>query len=101
MGEQKHRNSLTPTAAVARRVVTTQVWIRDQDEAVAFWMQRMGFEVKEDLTVAELGNFGWVAVGPTLPGCHAARGGDLAPGCGLRSQLAHGPATHFSWAAGL
>jgi uncharacterized glyoxalase superfamily protein PhnB len=45
-------------------LATTQVWVRDQDEAVEFWTQRMGFEVKEDVTVAELGDFRWVTVGP-------------------------------------
>lgn len=43
---------------------TTQVWVRDQDEAVTFWTQKVGFEVKEDVTIAELGNFRWVTVGP-------------------------------------
>lgn len=43
---------------------TTQVWVRDQDEAVAFWTEKVGFEIKEDVTVPELGNFRWVTVGP-------------------------------------
>jgi uncharacterized glyoxalase superfamily protein PhnB len=43
---------------------TTQVWVRDQDEAVAFWTDKVGFEIKEDVTVAELGNFRWLTVGP-------------------------------------
>ena len=43
---------------------TTQVWVRDQDEAVAFWTDKVGFEVKEDITVPELGFFRWVTVGP-------------------------------------
>lgn len=43
---------------------TTQVWVHDQDEAVAFWTQKVGFEIKEDVTVPELGNFRWVTVGP-------------------------------------
>ena len=43
---------------------TTQIWVRDQDEALAFWTERIGFEIKEDVTVAELGNFRWLTVGP-------------------------------------
>jgi catechol 2,3-dioxygenase-like lactoylglutathione lyase family enzyme len=43
---------------------TTQVWVRDQDEALAFWTDKVGFEIKEDVTVAELGNFRWLTVGP-------------------------------------
>lgn len=47
------------------KLATAQVWVRDQEEAVAFWTDKVGFEVKEDITVAELGNFRWVSVGPT------------------------------------
>lgn len=46
------------------RLSTTQVWVRDQDEAVSFWTDKVGFEIKEDVTIAELGNFRWVTVGP-------------------------------------
>jgi len=44
---------------------TTQVWVHDQQAAVDFWTEKVGFEVKEDVTIAELGNFRWVTVGPT------------------------------------
>jgi uncharacterized glyoxalase superfamily protein PhnB len=43
---------------------TTQLWVHDQDAALAFWTGKVGFEVKEDVTVAELGNFRWLTVGP-------------------------------------
>lgn len=43
---------------------TTQLWVHDQDEALAFWTGTVGLEVKEDVTVAELGNFRWLTVGP-------------------------------------
>jgi uncharacterized glyoxalase superfamily protein PhnB len=43
---------------------TTQLWVHDQDEALAFWTEKVGFEVKEDVTVAEMGNFRWLTVGP-------------------------------------
>lgn len=43
---------------------TTQVWVRDQDEALSFWTDKVGFEVKEDVTIPELGNFRWLTVGP-------------------------------------
>ena len=43
---------------------TTQIWVSNQDEAVAFWTDKVGLEIKEDVTVAELGNFRWVTVGP-------------------------------------
>lgn len=41
-----------------------QLWVHDQDEALAFYTERIGFEVKQDVTVAELGNFRWLKVGP-------------------------------------
>lgn len=46
------------------RISTTQLWVRDQDEALAFWTDKVGFEVAEDVTVPELGNFRWVTVKP-------------------------------------
>lgn len=46
------------------KLSTTQVWVRDQDEAVSFWTGKVGFEIKEDVTIPELGNFRWVTVGP-------------------------------------
>ena len=45
---------------------TTQVWVHDQDEALAFWTEKDGLEVSQDGTVPELGNFRWVTVG--VPG---------------------------------
>jgi uncharacterized glyoxalase superfamily protein PhnB len=41
-----------------------QLWVNDQDEALEYWTKKVGFEVREDVTVAELGNFRWLAVGP-------------------------------------
>jgi catechol 2,3-dioxygenase-like lactoylglutathione lyase family enzyme len=40
------------------------VWVRDQDEALAFYTQKLGFEVREDVTLPELGEFRWLTVGP-------------------------------------
>ena len=46
------------------RIATTQLWVHDQDEALAFWTEKVGFELREDVTVPELGNFRWLTVGP-------------------------------------
>jgi uncharacterized glyoxalase superfamily protein PhnB len=43
---------------------TTQLWVLDQDEALEFWTKKLGFEVRSDVTVAEMGNFRWLTVGP-------------------------------------
>jgi catechol 2,3-dioxygenase-like lactoylglutathione lyase family enzyme len=39
-------------------------WVHDQDEAVAFYTEKLGFEVRDDQTLPELGNYRWVTVGP-------------------------------------
>ena len=46
------------------RIATAQLWVHDQDEALAFWTDKVGFEVRSDVTVPEMGNFRWLAVGP-------------------------------------
>jgi predicted enzyme related to lactoylglutathione lyase len=44
----------------------TQVWVHDQDEALAFYTDTLGLELREDVTLPELGDFRWLAVG--VPG---------------------------------
>ena len=46
------------------RITSAQLWVHDQDEALAFWTQNVGMEVRSDVTVPELGNFRWLTVGP-------------------------------------
>jgi uncharacterized glyoxalase superfamily protein PhnB len=41
-----------------------QMWVNDQDEALAFYTQKLGMEVRSDVTLAEMGNFRWLTVGP-------------------------------------
>ena len=43
---------------------SAQLWVHDQDEALAFYTDKVGFEVRSDVTVAELGDFRWLTVGP-------------------------------------
>jgi catechol 2,3-dioxygenase-like lactoylglutathione lyase family enzyme len=40
------------------------VWVRDQEEAKAFYTEKLGFEVREDATLEELGGYRWLTVGP-------------------------------------
>ena len=49
-----------------KRLSTTQVWVHDQDEALAFYTEKLGLELRDDVTVPELGNFRWLTVG--VPG---------------------------------
>jgi uncharacterized glyoxalase superfamily protein PhnB len=46
------------------RIANAQLWVHDQDEALAFYTDKLGWEVRADVTVAELGNFRWLTVGP-------------------------------------
>ena len=46
------------------RIANTQLWVHDQDEALAFYTDKVGLEVRADVTVPEMGNFRWLAVGP-------------------------------------
>ncbi len=46
------------------KIATTQLWVHDQDEALKYWTEKVGFEVRSDVTVPEMGNFRWLAVGP-------------------------------------
>jgi uncharacterized glyoxalase superfamily protein PhnB len=45
-------------------IATTQLWVHDQDAALDFWTTKVGFEVRADVTVPEMGNFRWLTIGP-------------------------------------
>jgi catechol 2,3-dioxygenase-like lactoylglutathione lyase family enzyme len=49
-----------------KQLTNVQVWVHDQDEALAFYTEKLGFELRDDVTVAEMGNFRWLTVG--VPG---------------------------------
>jgi len=46
------------------RIGTAQLWVHDQDEALAFYTKQVGMEVRSDVTVPELGDFRWLTVSP-------------------------------------
>jgi len=46
------------------RLTNAQLWVHDQDEALAFYTQKLGMEVRADVTIAEMGDFRWLTVGP-------------------------------------
>jgi len=46
------------------RIANAQLWVHDQDEALSFYTQRLGWEVRADVTLPELGDFRWLTVGP-------------------------------------
>jgi predicted enzyme related to lactoylglutathione lyase len=47
------------------RIANAQLWVHDQDEALAFYTEKVGMEVRADVTLAEMGDFRWLTVGPT------------------------------------
>jgi catechol 2,3-dioxygenase-like lactoylglutathione lyase family enzyme len=49
-----------------KQLTHVQVWVHDQDEALAFYTDKLGMELREDVTVPEMGNFRWLSVG--VPG---------------------------------
>jgi catechol 2,3-dioxygenase-like lactoylglutathione lyase family enzyme len=46
---------------VLQHVSHVNVWVHDQDEALAFYTEKLGFEVREDVT---MGDYRWLTVGP-------------------------------------
>ena len=46
------------------RIAHTQLWVHDQDEALAFYTEKLGMEVRADVTLPEMGNFRWLTVAP-------------------------------------
>ncbi len=46
------------------KITTTQLWVHDQDEALAFYTQKLGMEVRADVTLPEMGDFRWLTVAP-------------------------------------
>ena len=46
------------------RISFAGVWVHDQDEALAFYTEKLGLELRDDVTVPEMGNFRWLTVGP-------------------------------------
>jgi catechol 2,3-dioxygenase-like lactoylglutathione lyase family enzyme len=49
-----------------KQLTNVQVWVHDQDQALAWYTEKLGLELREDVTVPEMGNFRWLSVG--VPG---------------------------------
>ena len=46
------------------RIANTQLWVHDQDEALKFYTDKLGMEVRSDVTMPEMGDFRWLTVSP-------------------------------------
>jgi uncharacterized glyoxalase superfamily protein PhnB len=47
------------------RIANAQVWVHDQEEALAFYTKKLGMEVRVDASFPEMGDFRWITVGPS------------------------------------
>jgi catechol 2,3-dioxygenase-like lactoylglutathione lyase family enzyme len=45
-------------------LTTVSLWVRDQEEARSFYADKLGFDVREDVTLPDMGGFRWLTVGP-------------------------------------
>ena len=48
------------------KLANAQLWVHDQDEALEFYTKKLGMEIRADVTLPEMGDFRWLAVG--VPG---------------------------------
>lgn len=46
------------------KISNAHLWVHDQDAALAFYTEKLGMEVRSDVTLPELGDFRWLAVSP-------------------------------------
>jgi predicted enzyme related to lactoylglutathione lyase len=46
------------------KISNAQIYVTDQDEALTFYTEKLGWEVRADVTLPEMGNFRWLTVGP-------------------------------------
>jgi catechol 2,3-dioxygenase-like lactoylglutathione lyase family enzyme len=47
-----------------KQLTHVNVWVHDQDEALAFYTDKLGMEVRSDVSLPEMGGFRWLTVGP-------------------------------------
>jgi catechol 2,3-dioxygenase-like lactoylglutathione lyase family enzyme len=46
------------------RLTHVNQWVHDQDAALAFYTEKLGMELRADVTLDDMGGFRWLAVGP-------------------------------------
>ncbi len=46
------------------KIANAQLWVHDQDEALAFYTEKLSMEVRADVTMPEMDDFRWLTVGP-------------------------------------
>ncbi len=46
------------------KIGSAQLWVHDQQAALEFYTNKVGMEVRSDVTLPEFGEFRWLSVGP-------------------------------------
>jgi uncharacterized glyoxalase superfamily protein PhnB len=46
------------------KIATAHLWVHDQEEALAFYTEKLGMEIRSDVTLPEMGDFRWLTVSP-------------------------------------
>src|SRR4051794_31041949 len=46
------------------KIANAHLWVHDQEAALNFYTQKVGMEVRADVTLPEMGAFRWLTVGP-------------------------------------
>jgi uncharacterized glyoxalase superfamily protein PhnB len=46
------------------KIASAQLWVHDQEVALKYWTEKVGMEVRQDVSLPELGDFRWLTVGP-------------------------------------
>jgi predicted enzyme related to lactoylglutathione lyase len=46
------------------RIGFAGIWVHDQEEALAFFTEKVGWDLRSDVTLPEFGNYRWLTVGP-------------------------------------
>ena len=65
---REDKRTAAANSLLSMKIATTQIWVHDQDEALAFYTEKLGFEVRADVTMPEMGNFRWLTVAPPAAG---------------------------------
>jgi predicted enzyme related to lactoylglutathione lyase len=56
--------SVQPKETTMIKIANAQLWVHDQEEALAFYTEKVGMEIRADVTLPEMGDFRWLTVGP-------------------------------------
>lgn len=47
------------------KIASAHLWVHDQEVALTYWTEKVGFEVRQDVSLLDLDNtFRWLTVGP-------------------------------------